>query len=59
MNENDGTEFVLGLILGVVITLTIFLFIYLTKLEHHDNIIKHNCAEYNSSTGLFQWKDKQ
>ena len=26
--------------------------------QENSQIVKHGCAEYNSTTGNFQWKDK-
>ena len=44
----------LALSLGVIIGLSIST-IYS---QENRQIVKHGCAEYNSTTGNFQWKDK-
>jgi len=48
-------SFLLGLFIGIILT------VMLTTpqgLHNNEDLIKHNCAEYDSTTGKIKWKDK-
>lgn len=47
-------------VLGWILTLILF-GVLLTVIAHsitNDEIIHHGCGQYNSQTGVFEWKDK-
>ncbi len=49
--------FMSGLAFGLAIGITVTGF--LVKYGWQDEVIKHQCAEYNSTTGDFQWLYKE
>jgi len=57
MEKDNGTTF---MILALIIALISFGFVIgkittRNNSETHEAIIKHNCGEYNSKTGIFQF----
>jgi hypothetical protein len=58
MNEKD--EVALSILLGVVaaVLLCLGVFIGSNGEESHESIIKHDCGEYNDTTGVWQWKNR-
>jgi len=55
MDTTKISSFILaGIILGILF-LSAFL---IDKVESHASIIEHHCGEYNSTTGVFQFIDK-
>lgn len=63
-NESDGygDGFIVGLTVGAVIVLLVFLFTVIpfvtSTSEWHADAIKHHAAHYDAVTGAFTW-DKQ
>jgi hypothetical protein len=52
MRQEYIVGFVFGIIVSFIMTISLVDKISVTKKE----VIKHNCAEYNCTTGKFQWK---
>ena len=51
MNHEPLMNFLLGILVGMIIILPIVNY----KWEHHNDIIKHECGQYNNTTGDFEW----
>lgn len=45
-----------GLVIGIVCGGIATVIVITTEFEPHSAIIKHECGEYNNTTGDFQWK---
>jgi len=52
------SEFIGGIIFGAVVA-TKLVMVIPDGFKTNDEIIKHGCGEYNSTTSLFQWKEKE
>ena len=50
-------EFNTGILFGAVLGIFLTLVICTSTAQTNKEIVNHNCAEYNSTTGNFQWKD--
>ena len=57
MNSEDNWIFTLGIVVGASATI-LLLFAILTTTVDKSEVIKHNCGEYNSVTGHFQFIEK-
>jgi len=44
-------NFLVGILVGCILCGIIITI----QWEHHDTIVNHNCAQYNSKTGNFEW----
>ena len=56
MKDNFFKDFGGGMVIGVILTAIIFS----TSIpDWKAESIKRGCAEYNTQTGDFQWKDKE
>jgi len=58
MNINTA-ENILWMALGIFIGMAIVVVVYLNTTEHHKEIVKHECAVYDSQTGDFKWLQKE
>jgi hypothetical protein len=50
-----SNEFIAGTIFGIIIGPVITMFIFTETTVTQKSVIQHSCAEYNSTTGKFQW----
>jgi hypothetical protein len=50
-------EFIAGVVFGIILGAVITMFIFIEISVTQKSVVRHNCAEYNSTTGQFQWKE--
>ncbi len=58
MNSDLATVF-LWTLLGFTIGIFVMAIVFLNTAEHHDEIIKHGCAVYDSQTDNFKWTNNE